>query len=76
MAKVSVPIEFITEVVFGAAPNPVEIRNAFYDLELGVMVFEVEGEDVPESNQVRAVMTVERNRAGDKFRRMSFEIMQ
>ena len=76
MAKVSVTAEFLATMVFGAAPNPVEIRNAFYDQELGLVVFEVEGEDVPESEQVRAVISVECNRAGDSLRRMTFEVMQ
>jgi hypothetical protein len=74
MADVRMSIEIVEDLVFGFAPNPVHIVGARTDWARREIVFEIRGQDVPVMPvEVHAVVTVQSNRAGQRFQTMTFE---
>lgn len=74
MATVQVSAYLIEEIVFGFADHDVKVTGALYDSRTGNITFDIEGKDVPaDADEVRAVVSETRNRAGDRLRHMTFE---
>ncbi len=72
MAKIRIAPEILADLLFGYTPQPVKVEGAGVDAD-GCLLFFITGADVPEIPEVRAICTVEQNRAGQRLVRMTFE---
>lgn len=73
MTKVRVASHVLEDLVFGFTLSPVRILGLRFDEARQEAVFEVEGPDVPVGPEARAVMQLQRNRAGQQFITMTFQ---
>ena len=72
MAAVRVSAFLVEDLLFGMTDKPVRIAGAVFDGR--DLVFDIEGEDVPEgAGEVSAIVHEQSNRAGDRLRRMTFQ---
>jgi len=62
MAKLRVTPELLVEALFGdTCPSPsVHIRGATFDAVRQVVIFDIDGPDVPSAEYVDAIFTVQR----------------
>jgi hypothetical protein len=76
-ATVKVSLALIGEMLFGATDHPVEVIAVLSDETTdGYAFFLIDGKDVPSDaghgDVVEVIVTEQRNRAGDRLRRMTF----
>jgi hypothetical protein len=73
MARIKITPEFISDQVFGGTQAPVEIRGTTFDPIMRVLVLDIAGPDVPECDEVRAEVTLQQNRAGERLHTVVFK---
>lgn len=71
MAKIKVSAELISEMLFGFTEYPTAVAGCD-GMADGVVIFEVEGLNVPNCDAVTADITIMTNRAGDRLRTLKF----
>lgn len=76
MAKVSVSMEMLAEIVFGFVDNPVDVVGVEVDEDRRTVRFDITGPDVPDAEEVRAVIETRQNRAGQRLNRMTFDVSE
>jgi len=76
LARVRVSPEIIEDLVFGYATAPVRITGCMVDLDRKEIVFEINGPDVPDVPEVRAIIHSQTNRAGQRLLTMTFEAVK
>jgi hypothetical protein len=72
MAKLHIHKSMLEWEIFGYTEHPVEILNVEYEKHRGVLVFEIAGPDVPDTEEIIAVCTTDQNRIGQRLIRMNF----
>jgi len=73
LAKLKVAPKIIEDMLFGYSENPVYVTGIEYDKERDVFVFELDGKDIPKCEEVMAEISVQQNRAQQRFITMKFE---
>lgn len=73
MAKLRIDPTVLENLIFGYAASDVRIVGAVETAEHGAIVMEIVGDDVPDSPEVRAICTLQSNRAGQRLLTMTFE---
>jgi hypothetical protein len=74
MAIVRVSAEYVAERLFGFSRNPVQVTGIGFDPNAGVALIEINGADIPAgAAEVRATITQESNRAGERLHRLTFD---
>ncbi len=66
--------DMIGDGLFFAADHPVKILDIVRRPEHFGWDLVIEGEDVPDAENVLATVTEERNRGGDRMRRLTFKV--
>lgn len=72
-AGVKVSSQFLAERLFGFSDSPVVVGRIEYDRLYETVTMEISGPDVPDCDQVRAVITLQQNRAGEKLYSVKFK---
>lgn len=65
--------ELVSDRIFGGTQSPVEIKNAMFDPDRGVLVLDISGPDVPECAEVTAQITLQQNRVGERLHTIVFK---
>lgn len=73
MAKIRIVPEILSDRLFGGSEYPVKIMAARFDPFTEVVELMIEGPDIPDADEVRAIITVTQNRVGERIHTIKFE---
>lgn len=73
MAKLKIASVLIEDMIFGSSKNPVYITGVEYDKDTNVLIFNLNGKDILDCEEVEAEISVEINRVhSERLTKMNF----
>jgi len=73
MAKLKISPDIVENMIFGFSENPIYVKRISFDKDKDdYLVFELEGIDIPDCEEITCEMKVQQNRVGQRFISMKF----